>query len=70
MTVATCDYIEDQIMQLGSCSLLFYMVEWIVLSVLQLLKHTPGSTLQNLVLGCCVLTQELGFDWLLVGKHI
>lgn len=48
------------------------MVEWVVLPVpqLQLLAHTPGSALQNLVLGCCVLAHELGFDWLLVGKHI
>lgn len=47
-------------------------VEWFVLSVLQLqlLEQTPGSAQQNLVLGCCVLTLELGFDWVLEGKHI
>lgn len=45
MTVATCEYTEDQITQLGSCSLHSVMVEWVVLSVLQLLEHAPGSAL-------------------------
>lgn len=70
-----CDSVN--VLRIRSCSLapaccFSVTVVWVGLSVLQLqlLEHTPGSALQNLIPDCCVLTQELGFGWLLVGKHI